>query len=42
MNNLGYEHPKALDDINDSYFCTQGTKCYEQLKAIENMNYSRL
>ena len=30
-----------MEDMNDSVSWAQGSKCYEQLKVVDNMNNSR-
>ena len=35
MNSLG-----VVDDMNNSESCAQGSKCYEQLKPVDDMYHS--
>ena len=31
-----------MDHMNDSWLWYQGSKCYEQLRVVDDMNYSGL
>ena len=43
VHQLGTQSPlKAMDDMNDSASWTQASRCYEQLKVVDDMDDSGL